>query len=236
MDRFFAILNSKGFACIEEDLKHLKAKRISPGETIEIIDRKTLKPYLGKVVRIEKKRAEIEILQELTPNVPKFFIKLYQCVPVKLSTFDEIVEKSTQIGVSEIVPVISKRSFQKISVIEEKIKRWKRIVFESLKQCGRHKPLKISKPIKLEDIEAEKGFLNLFPFEREKSKNIYEVLKTSQKPKGVNLIIGPEGGFSKEEAELLKEKGFIPVSLGNFILKRETAAIVSAGIVYNYSW
>jgi len=234
MDRFFTDVDPKGLAFIKEDFKHLRAKRVSVGETVEVIDRKTFKPFVGEVLKIEKKSAVVKIVEELKPNVPKFFIRLYQCVPVKISTFDEIVEKSTQIGVSEIVPVISKRSFQKLSVIKEKIGRWERVALGSLKQCGRHQPLKISQPVSLEDLPTEGDFLNLFPFERERSQTVLEVLKGKTKPGGVNILIGPEGGFSEEEFLTLKEKGFIPVSLGNFVLKSETAATVAAGIVYNY--
>ena len=232
MDRFFAKVSHEGFASIESDFKHFKVKRVRVGDTIEVLDEETLKPFLGVVEKIEKRRAVVRILKELPPNVPLFFVRLYQCVPVKLSTMDEIVEKSTEIGVSEIVPVISKRSFQKLSVIQERVERWERIARETLKQCGRHSPLKILPPMVLEDIKPQKDFLNLFPFEREGNNNLYEVLKKNLFPKGVNIVVGPEGGFSAEEVQTLIEKGFISVSLGNFILKSETAAAVAAGMVY----
>ena len=234
MDRFFATVSQKGFAFIEEDFKHFKVKRVRLGDTVEILDSVTLKPFLGKVERIEKKRAVVRVLKELPLNVPKFFVRLYQCVPVKLSTFDEIIEKSTEIGVSEIIPVISKRSFQKASVIVEKISRWERIAREALKQCGRHIPPKILPPVVLKDIEPQEELLNLFPFEREGNNNLFEVLEKNLSPKGANIVVGPEGGFSAEEAQLLSEKGFTSVSLGNFVLRSETAAALAAGIVYTY--
>ncbi len=234
MDRFFAVVSREGFAFIEDDFRHFKVKRVRVGDTVEVLDEKTFKPFLGEVEKIEKRRAVVRILKELPPNVPLFFVRLYQCVPVKLATFDEIVEKATEIGVSEIVPVISKRSFQKVSVIAEKIGRWERIAREALKQCGRHIPPKIFPPMVLEKIEPQRGFLNLFPFEREGNNNLFEVLEKNPSLKGANIVVGPEGGFSAEEARLLTEKGFTPVSLGNFILRSETAAALAAGIVYTY--
>ena len=233
MDRFFASVSPEGFAIIESDFKHFKVKRVKVGEIVEVLDEKTLKPFLGEVEKIEKRRAVIRILKELPPNVPLFFVRLYQCVPVKLSTFDEIVEKATEIGVSEIVPVVSKRSFQKVSVIVEKIERWKRIAREALKQCGRHISPRILPPTDLESVEPQDGFLNLFPFEREGNNNLFEILERNPIPKGANIIVGPEGGFSAEEARLLTERGFTSVSLGNFVLRSETAAAVAAGMVYN---
>jgi 16S rRNA (uracil1498-N3)-methyltransferase len=234
MDRFFAKIVSPKRALIEKDLKHLKVKRTRIGDLIEVLDEETFEPFLGKLVSVSKKGAEVELIKPLEVKKPKFFVRLYQCVPVSISTFDEIVEKSTEIGVSEIVPVISKRSYQKWSVVEEKIPRWERIAKETLKQCGRHIPPLIGKPQKLEDLKAEKNFLNLFPFELEGKKKLVEVLKNSNTPMGVNIVIGPEGGFSEGEAKLLTERGFIPVSLGEFILKAETAAIAAAFFVFHY--
>ena len=233
MERFFGRLISPSTAVMEEDLKHLKVKRVKPGQEVELIEEESLKPYSCRLVAVEKRRALLEVVKELPPNLPKAFVRLYQCVPVKVSTFDEIVQKATEVGVSQIVPVISKRSFQKVSVIEEKLERWRRIVRESLKQCGRHHMPQILPPVKLEGIEPDEGFLNLFPFEREDRKNLFEVLRESDNPEGANVIVGPEGGFSKEEAQLLVEKGFLPVSLGNFILRAETAASVATFAVYN---
>ena len=233
MDRFFAEVLPEGFAYIEKDFGHFRVKRVKVGDPVEVLDERTLKPYRGRVERVERRRAVVKVVEEVPPNVPKAFVRLYQCVPVKLSTFDEIVEKSTELGVSEIVPVISKRSFQKVSAIREKVERWERVAREALKQCGRHVPPKILPPLALEDINPEADFLNLFPFEREETKNLWEVLGETETPKGANIVVGPEGGFAAEEAQILVQKGFLPVSLGNFILRSETAAALAAGMVYN---
>ncbi|RTZ60126.1 MAG: 16S rRNA methyltransferase [Gammaproteobacteria bacterium] len=233
MERFFGRLISPTTAVVEEDLRHLKVKRVKIGETVEVVEEGSLKPYLCKLVSLEKRKAVLEVVKELTPNIPKAFVRLYQCVPVKVSTFDEIVQKATEVGVSQIVPVISKRSFQKLSVIEEKLERWNRIARESLKQCGRHHMPQILSPVRLEEINPEEGFLNLFAFEREGKNNLFEVLKFEKPPKGANIVVGPEGGFSKEEAQNLINKGFLPVSLGNFILRAETASVAVTFAVYN---
>ncbi len=236
MDRFFARTEpGRGVAYIEEDFKHLKVKRVKVGSPVVVLDKESFTPYRGKVEKIEKRRAVVSIEEKLPPRGPEVFIRLYQCVPVSLSTFDEIVDKATQVGVAQIVPVISKRSYQKRRVIEEKLPRWERVAMEALKQCHRDIPPEILPPVVLEDIEPEKDFLNLFPFERERGKNLLEVLcSVKDYPEGVNIIVGPEGGFSKEEALLLEEKGFIPTSLGTFILRAETAATVAPALVYNY--
>ncbi|HID79093.1 MAG TPA: 16S rRNA (uracil(1498)-N(3))-methyltransferase [Aquifex aeolicus] len=233
MERFLGRLISPTLAVVEEDLRHLKVKRVKVGDIVEVLEEASLKPYLCKLVSLEKRRAVFEIVKELTPNIPRAFVRLYQCVPVKVSTFDEIVQRATEVGVSQIVPVISKRSFQKLPVIEEKIARWNRIVRESLKQCGRHHLPQILPPVRLEDVNPEGEYLNLFAFEREENNNLFKVLKFKTPSKGANIIVGPEGGFSKEEAQSLVNRGFLPVSLGNFTLRAETASVAVTFAVYN---
>ncbi len=228
MERFFGRLSGDRAFIEDDEFRHFKVKRIKVGEEIKLWAGEKFKPLLCRVEKIEKKRAVLKVLKGLTPQVPKVFIRLYQCVPVKVSTFDEIVQKCSEVGVSEIVPVISKRSFQKVSVVEEKLKRWQKIALESMKQCGRDIPLKVLNPIKLTEIE-ETG-LKLFPFERA-SENILKSLENEKTDK-VSILIGPEGGFAKEEAQSLQEKGWKPVFLGDFILRAETAAAVAAAVTY----
>jgi len=229
MDRFFGRVEGSKAVVEGNEFHHFRVKRIKPGDTVQVLNENN-QPYLCKVRSVGKKHAELEILKELPKKEPKVSITLYQCVPVKVSTFDDIVEMVSQTGVDRIVPVISKRSFQKLSTIEEKITRWKKIARESLKQSGRDKPLTIEPPKVLKELTSVTG-LKLFPFERA-SRNICTFLeKVSEKE--ASLIIGPEGGFSKEEADFLTLHGWNSVSLGDFILKAPTAAAVATGILYN---
>ncbi len=232
MERFFGKITDKG-AVIDRDFNHLKVKRIEEDELIELIDESSFTPYLGRVIKITKRFAEVEILKKLPKNVPRVYIRLYQCVPVRVSTFDEIVESVSQTGVSEIVPVISKRSYNKISVVRDKLERWQRVALENMKQCGRHEPLKVLPPIVLKDVKPFEDGLNLFPFEKESNKLLAEEILKHRNLKKVALIVGPEGGFDEEESKLLEEKDFKPVSLGNFILKAETAATVATFTAYH---
>lgn len=230
MDRFFGRVR-KSEAVIENgEFRHFKVKRVKSDDEIEVIDIETFQPYLCRVEKIEKKRVRLKVLKRLEPNLPKVSITLYQCVPIKLSTFDEIVGMVSQVGATRIVPTISKRSFQKISVIEEKLKRWRTIALESMKQCGRHQPLIVEKPVKLNQLNPTED-LKIFPFERG-DENICSFLE-DKSTKSAAVLIGPEGGFSKEEAEFLKGKNWYTVSLGNFVLKAETAAVTSVSLVYN---
>jgi len=229
MDRFYGRVVG-GRAFVENgEFKHFKVKRVRIGDTVEVLD-ENFQPYLCKVVEIERKRARLEVLEKLEPRRPKISITLYQCVPVKLSTFDDIVEMASQAGAERIVPVVSERSFQKISVLKEKLKRWQTIARESVKQCGRHQPLIVDSPVRLEDLKEVEG-LKIFPFERG-ALNICSFLE-DKKDKKAAIVIGPEGGFSKREAEFLTSNGWHPVSLGDFILKAQTAAAVSVSTVYN---
>ncbi len=231
MDRFFGTV-CKGKAYIENDLNHLKVKRIKVGDLVEVIDVESFQPYLCRLEKMDRKKAELSIIEKKPKNIPKVSVKLYQCVPIKLSTFDEIVESAVQVGVSKLVPVISKRSFQKISTLREKLNRWNKIALETLKQCGRHEPLRIESPVRLEDIKPSEGYANLFLFEREGGNLLAEKL-LRRTFKGAVLVVGPEGGFSREEVLLLEERGFTATSLGNFVLRAEVAAAVAAFTAYH---
>jgi len=228
MDRFFGRVEGDRAVVEGEEFRHFKVKRVKVGDAVEVVDGES--SYLCRVRKIEKKRAELEVLEKLPPRLPKVSVILYQCVPIKLSTFDEVIEVASQTGAEEIVPVISKRSFQKVSVLEEKRRRWEAVARESLKQCGRQLPIRIGKPIRLEEIKVTDG-LKIFPFERG-GENLCSFLEGKREQKAA-VIVGAEGGFAEEEAEFLKRSGWNAVSLGDFVLKTPTAAAVSVATIYN---
>jgi len=234
MNRFFGRVKGS-IAIIEEDFNHFKAKRVKKGELIEVINEGDFHPYLCEVEDIGKRRISCKVLEKLPRNVPLVEIVLLQCIPVKLQTMDLIVEKVTEIGVSKLVPLISKRSFQNKEIVERKLPRWERIAKETLKQCGRHKPLMLGKPVKLENLGGilEEKALKVFPFERENGSSLFDLDLGTFEGK-TYIVVGPEGGFSKEEVQNLEKLGFFKISLGNFILRAETAAIAASALLYNF--
>lgn len=214
----------------KNDVNHLKnAFRVKVGEKIRAVDGE--KEYLCQVVSLDKKRVELEILEEKADEF-SLKVKIDAAIGIlKNDKMDLTIQKLTEIGIDSIIPMISKRNVVKIS---EKKEKWDLISKEALKQCQGVKFLKIEEPLKLNELDFEKYDLVIVPYECESKNSIKNVLKSiNKKIEKVLYIIGPEGGFEEEEIQFLKEKGVKPVTLGKRILRAETASIVVGGILAN---
>ena len=231
MDRFIATAKVGNTLIIEgEELKHIFAKRIKIGQELELFFEDKL--YLCLLEKLTQKSAFCIVIKELELAIPLPFITLYQCVPVELKTMDFVVEKVSEVGAYRLVPTLSKRSFQDIPTINKRMERWKRVALSAFKQCKRPKPLEIGHPTKLEELRADCDLnLLLDNFGGEKSPKDLNLKGV----KTVSLVVGPEGGFTRQESELLRERGFIPIKLYPYILRSETAALLGVGLIMNLS-
>jgi 16S rRNA (uracil1498-N3)-methyltransferase len=231
LDRFIASAKIGDTLIIEgEELQHIFAKRIKVGQKLELFFEDKL--YLCFLEKLTKKSALCSVIKELELNIPLPFITLYQCVPVELRTMDFIVEKVSEVGAYRFVPTLSKRSFQDIPTINKRMERWKRVALSAFKQCKRPKPLEIGHPTKLEELRADYDLnllLDNFGGEENPKDLNLRGLKT------VSLVVGPEGGFTRQESELLHDRGFIPIKLYPYILRSETAALLGVGLIMNFS-
>lgn len=155
-------------------------------------------------------------------------IYLYMSV-IKNSNFDLIIEKAVELGVYEIIPVISERSIKnQLNII-----RINKIIKEATEQSGRLDLMKIGNIVDLKNaINTAKDNSDIVYFgsvnENDDSKNINNVYDKSS----ISLFIGPEGGFSEDEISMFFELDLIPLRLGKYILRAETAAIVGCGIMF----
>lgn len=148
---------------------------------------------------------------------------------IKKERFDFIVEKATELNATEIIPIISERTKQYKNMIKQ-IARWQKISDQSLSQCMRLQRMKIHNPITLEKlVNIDLDNINkivLDPYSKIKLSNI------SNKKKHIGILVGPEGGFTKEEISLTKKNGFIGYSLDSMnILRSETAVINSLSVL-----
>ncbi|MRR30609.1 16S rRNA (uracil(1498)-N(3))-methyltransferase, partial [bacterium] len=148
--------------------------------------------------------------------------------------FELILQKCTEIGVTTFVPMVTTRTLiQKTSDVDDKTSRWKKILQEAAEQSHRGRIPVLSPALKYADALARskaEDSLKLILWEDEANHSIKQQLREF-KGKQVSLIIGPEGGLTAVEVELAKASGYIPVSLGKRILRMETAAIHTAGVV-----
>ncbi len=206
----------------------LKVLRKRPGDEIVIFDGRG-KEFLSVIEAASTQYVKLKIIKELKVNRESYLkTTLYMGITNKLQKFELVLQKATELGVSNITPVICRYSaFAERLKWENKMKRWKEIIVNSAKQCGRNILPSINAPIELSDIEdeSESKFV-LWEKGGNSFKNYQDLTPTS-----VALVVGPEGGLAAEEVQELKKKGFSVVSLGKRILRAETAAIAALTLV-----
>lgn len=230
MQRYFANnKNNNKLELLDSDIKHIKKvmRMKINDEIIVVYDNKSYLCYLDNNYEINIKNQ----LEEIEETIP------YICliVPIlKEQKMDYILQKSTELGVSEIIPYYSERGIVKeTEKKEKKLDRWKTILKEASEQSHRNTIPKLEKIMNLEEINFEG--LNIVCSTVEKSTNIKKILKFNKKCDRINLVIGPEGGLSKKEEQNLINNDFIPVTFGNRILRVETVPLFIMSIV-NYEY
>lgn len=222
-----------------EEFHHLvHVVRFSKGEEIELI---ASNGFAKGIIQDIHREEAVVILQEMSPRDGiKYAIHLIQGMP-KIKKMDEIVEKGTEIGIHSFHPVFMKRSFSSLSAshLQEKLKRWQRIATSAMKQSKTpHIPI-ISEVITFasffDHYSAASQDIKIVAYEAERTQNLFSILSKGfhedSNEKHIWLCVGPEGGITGQEIGILKEHGFYEVTLGNTILRTETAGYFLAGLV-----
>ncbi|MHC1740679.1 MAG: 16S rRNA (uracil(1498)-N(3))-methyltransferase [Anaerolineaceae bacterium] len=164
---------------------------------------------------------------------PQTQLTLYLCLTQR-EKFEWMLQKCTEIGASRFVPVVSSRSLvQKGEEALNKYERWQKILREAAEQSHRGIIPVLEAPMQFQDalkFATKSDACNLIPWEEEKSVSLRSALRVHIADE-IGVLIGPEGGFSKEEVALAQAANFIPVTLGKRILRMETAAIVASALV-----
>ncbi|HJN92925.1 MAG TPA: RsmE family RNA methyltransferase [Dehalococcoidia bacterium] len=207
--------------------------RLRRGDDLEVVHEGS-----GCVFRVELQRltsdvVEAEVLEarEIMEDAPP---PLWLCPSiVRAPRFDLLVEKTTELGVFGIRPVRATRSLAQ-SQGRERSARWKRLVTEASEQCRRERRPLVEDHVELLDLvggSPEPGGLRLFASERERTRWIPDLFREQGLPTSVELLVGPEGGFTEAEAEAAAANAWQPVSLGPRPLRAETASIVATALV-----
>ncbi|MGQ9645145.1 MAG: RsmE family RNA methyltransferase [Thermodesulfobacteriota bacterium] len=189
--------------------------------------------FRGRVLSLSDRKASLRIFEAFQSSTESSVeIILLQALPEK-ERMEMIIQKATELGVSAIVPFKSKRSIslEERDAKQKKSHRWQEIAVKAVQQSRRGKVPMVEAYRPFEEaleLCREEG-LKLLLWEKggEPLKNILR----AGLPERVYAMVGPEGGFTENEVKLAKEKGFIPVQLGQRILRTETAAITFVGIL-----
>lgn len=223
-----------------EDVKHItKVLRLSKKDDITICDGFGF-DYLAEIEKIENNLVYTKILSK-TKNLsePKINITLFQGLP-KSDKMEYIIMKATELGISQIIPVVTKNTVVKIEDKKEKnkVERWNKISLQASKQSGRGLVPNVGCVIDFDKaISQIKNYdLAIIPYELEKNNKLKNVLSKNETLKNIAVFIGPEGGFDQSEIKNATNNNVIPVTLGNRILKTETAGIsVLSILMYHYN-
>jgi len=159
------------------------------------------------------------------------------CAIPKGSHMDNIMDQLTQLGVDRIIPLETERVIVKLDRLKKALRqvRWNKIIFNAGQQSQRN-VLPILEPIKnIKELlsDSEKFDLKLIPTLQAQRKPLKEIIENSR-PSNILVIIGPEGDFTTEEIDMARRAGFIPVSLGELVLRVETAAIAVTSFIRFY--
>lgn len=203
--------------------------RCQEGEYISIFNESS--EWLSKIDKINSKDVQISIEKNIKSADTKQDITLYFS-PIKKNQTELVIQKCTEIGVTNFQPVLMERT----NFSSFNIDRLSLIAIEAIEQSEQMKIPNICEPIKLEELLSrdQKDLITLVCSVEENSNSIRNVLKNNI-ASNYSLMVGPEGDFSETEMNNLKNKGnYFMVSLGDTVLKSETASITAAGILKDY--
>ncbi len=222
----------------EENYRHIaRALRARAGEKLLLIDNNQIQ-YETTIVNINSSEIECKIEKSyLSKRDLEFDLYLAQS-PLRSDSQLTIMEKSTELGIRGVFPVITDNCAVSIENAVKKHEKWQRVMYEASKQCERAKIPTCYEPSSLEEVFEKEKFDRIIVFgERSTEISLKQYLTKNPVLKNEKLlvVIGPEGGFSQKEFDLFREKKFPIISLGNLILKADTAVTVGIGdIIYEY--
>ncbi len=232
MPRFFSENFSETKAITGEDAHHIsKVLRASVGDEITVCDTKGV-DYLCQIADIKNGEISLNIIEEKkSDSEPNIAITLYQCMP-KSDKLETVAQKSIELGVFRIVPVLSSRCVSRPDEksAKKKVDRLNKIAEAAAKQSGRGIIPEVSNLIPfdslLKEIKNHKLSIVFYELGGEPLRGLIK-----EGADDIAIIIGPEGGFSSEEIEKLNAAGAISATLGKRILRTETAPLAAISAI-----
>ena len=228
MQRYFSEVKKDNlFLLKDEDLYHIKTvMRMNVNDEIEVV-------YEQKVYICKLDKNYNAIIEKVIENNIIKKMDYVLCVPIlQEQKMSFILQKATELGVDLIIPILTSRSMVKMKDKEnKKIERWKRICKEASEQSKRVTIPLVSEVKKITDLDLDG--LKIVCSTKEKDNTLKKILKNNLKCDKIIMVVGPEGGLTLDEENQLIDLGFIPTSLGDNILRVETAPLYLLSVL-NY--
>lgn len=209
-----------------DEARHLReVLRLKPGDEVSVFDGAG-KEFRARVAQARREFAELDVDEEIAAARPESPLQIELAVALlKGEKFDLVVQKATELGVTKIVPLMTKHADIKLrdeSDASKRVARWQRIALEAAKQSGRAFVPEVTLPNPFESVLKNPCFL----FSEKGGHGITQINMDA-----VTAIVGSEGGWSDEEIEQARAAGAQIVTLGGRILRAETAAITAAALL-----
>jgi 16S rRNA (uracil1498-N3)-methyltransferase len=220
-----------------DEARHLReVLRLKVGDEVFVFDG-TGKEFRCTIEHARRDEALLSGCEEVAAKCPESPLKLWLAVALlKGEKFDLVVQKATELGVTGIVPVMTRHAdihLHDASDAEKRVSRWRRIGIEAAKQCGRAFVPSIVLPVAFETVIEDSAHSARLIFSERNGVHIVEALKSLPQPASVIAMVGSEGGWADEEISAASRAGWRILTLGGRILRAETAAITATVLLQN---
>ena len=203
------------FNLSNDERHHARVARVHNGEEVEVFNGRGVGffgLYDDNAVRLTTPAPEREA---------RVAIHLAMAI-IQLEKFEFVLQKATELGIRSIIPMVTERVEVRPERYRHKLDRWKKIIFEAVKQSGRTRIPEVEPPAEFADVISRDGAKIVFDA---------DVPSTGHPPNPATLLIGPEGGWSDDELRMARDHGCAFEQLGPRRLRAETAAIVATALV-----
>lgn len=215
-------------APISHQLRHVL--RLREGHRITLLDGRGT-AYPTQIEALDAERATGRVLgEEQVQSESRIGLVLFQSA-LKRERFEWVLQKGTELGVSRFVPVISSRTVVRSAErLIPKYERWRAIIREAAEQSRRGRLPVLEDPVHWEEALVQGTGLRLLAWEKA-GERVLGLDPAVSEAEEVSLLVGPEGGISRDEAATATDQGWLPLSLGPRVLRAETAAVAAAAVV-----
>lgn len=236
--RFYAqpeMISASTVSLSPEETHHLvRVLRMKAGDEAFVFDGCGLE-YRCRLAPVKGDRARLEIIESLGGEVESPARIILAQALAKGERFDFVVQKATELGVSAILPLVTDHADVRLDEVgaRKRLERWRRVSLEALKQSGRRRLVEISAPLTLEQLcdVGARDLDSILVFSERGGGPLAGALGGAGTVTSVAALIGPEGGWSDGELELLGARGAKMITLGPRVLRTETAAIAAITLI-----
>ena len=217
-----------------DELRHARLTlRLGTGDSVKIVDGEGAS-WNALIKSMDKEKSTLTLSDKKVELIPSFKLTIAMGI-VPGDRFDWAIQKGTELGAADFIPLLTERTELKIRGYWKRLDRLKRVIVSTCKQCGRSRFPTISEPVLLKELKTDPYDLSVVFWEEKTARHLKEVTEGIEPPGSVLMVIGPVGGLTADEVELLKDKGFKVAGMGQMVLRTETAVTVGAALL-QFMW